>query len=198
VVVKNFYIGMVLLIISEVFFFFRFFWSFFHKCWFPQIEIGGCWPPKEYKKISVDVFSIPLLNTLILLSSGIRVTWRHHRLIKKNHPQFLQGLIVTVILGVIFLTLQLFEYSKANFSIKRLIYGSAFFLLTGFHGGHVIAGTIYLIVCLIRGIKTHFVNDHHVGLELSLWYWHFVDVVWLFLFILIYWFNGQIIKIWIL
>lgn len=188
-VVKNFYVGMILLIISEVFFFFRFFWAFFHKCWFPQSELGGEWPPSLTEKVLVDPFSIPLIKTIILLSSGITVTWAHFSLIISEERNFKIGLLLTVFLGVIFLFLQGFEYRKSIFSFKRFIYGSRFFLLTGFHGGHVIAGTIFLIVCFFRLLKISFISSHHVGLELAIWYWHFVDVVWLFLFVFLYWYG---------
>jgi heme/copper-type cytochrome/quinol oxidase subunit 3 len=186
---KNFYVGMVLMIISEVFFFVRFFWGFFHNCWFPKKEAGREWPPLHLKKIIVDSFSIPLLKTIILLSSGITITWSHHSLISKKFNQFFLGLVVTVILGLIFLFLQKFEYIYSLFSFNTLIYGSCFYMLTGFHGGHVIIGTIFLFVCLIRSQNFQFNLLHHVGLVLAIWYWHFVDVVWLFLFIFLYWYT---------
>jgi heme/copper-type cytochrome/quinol oxidase subunit 3 len=187
---NKFYIGMLLMIISEVFFFFRFFWAFFHKCWFPGNEIGNIWPPKDLNYIIVDSFSIPFFKTIILLSSGVTVTWSHFRLIFKNFIKFYIGLRLTICLGVIFLYLQNFEYMNSLFSFKTLVYGSCFYMLTGFHGAHVLVGTIFLIVCLIRSKNFQFKFLHHVGLELAIWYWHFVDVVWLFLFIFIYWYTS--------
>jgi len=188
-ILKKFYIGMLLMILSEVFFFLRFFWGFFHNCWFPGKEVGKIWPPIHFNPIIVDSFSIPLLKTIILLSSGVTVTWRHHRLIKKEHFSFSLGLILTIFLGLIFLFLQKFEYLKSFFSFKTLVYGSCFYMLTGFHGAHVIAGTIFLFVSFFRVYKIQFKREHHIGLELAIWYWHFVDVVWLFLFIFVYWYT---------
>lgn len=191
-VLSKFYIGMIILIVSEVFFFLRFFWAFFHKCWAPTPEIGKIWPPAGMEKIMVDCFSIPFLKTVILLSSGVRVTWAHHRILANKKFQRVWGLGVTVFLGFVFLLFQKFEYAKSLFGFKRTIYGSCFYMLTGFHGGHVIIGTIFLIVCLVRAVRFQFTSDRHVGLELAIWYWHFVDVVWLFLFIFVYWYRSQI------
>jgi len=180
---------MIFLLISEVFFFFRFFWGFFHNCWLPQPELGKEWPPLGFCNIMVDSFSIPLLNTVILLSSGVSVTWAHHMLLRNNFLSFFFGLLITVVLGILFLGFQRFEYISSSFRFKRKIFGSCFYLLTGFHGGHVIIGTIFLIICLFRGVLKRLIPFHHVGLELAIWYWHFVDVVWLFLFVFVYWYN---------
>jgi len=185
-VINKFYVGMLLMIISEVFFFFRFFWAFFHKCWFPGIELGSVWPPKFMKAYLVDSFSVPLLNTILLLSSGVTITWAHHRLLKRKEFFFNFRLFITISLGIFFLFFQNFEYSNLKFSFKTLIFGSCFYMLTGFHGGHVIVGTLFLLICLFRSLCYHFSSKHHVGLELAIWYWHFVDVVWLFLFIFVY------------
>lgn len=180
--------GIVLFIISEVFFFIRFFWAFFHRRLAANIEIGAIWPPKGL--LPFNPFEIPLLNTVILLSSGIRVTWAHHALISRNHSQTLTGLGITIILGGYFTIIQLKEYLDARFSFADSIYGSTFFLATGFHGIHVIIGSLFLLICLIRTYKFRFRNSHHFGFEAAAWYWHFVDIVWLFLFIVIYWWGG--------
>lgn len=180
--------GIILFIISEVFFFISFFWAFFHRSLSPNIEIGIIWPP--IRIISFNPFQIPLLNTIILITSGITVTWAHHALIENNFKQTTQGLFTTVILGIYFTILQAYEYIEAPFTIADRIYGSTFFIATGFHGLHVIIGTIFLLICLIRHINNHFSNNHHFGFEAAAWYWHFVDVVWLFLFISIYWWGN--------
>nr|YP_010946757.1 cytochrome c oxidase subunit III [Pseudophoraspis kabakovi]WGO57514.1 cytochrome c oxidase subunit III [Pseudophoraspis kabakovi] len=180
--------GMILFIISEVFFFISFFWAFFHSSLSPTIEIGSLWPP-----MGIDPFNplqIPLLNTAILLSSGVTVTWAHHGLLENNYSQALQGLFLTVILGVYFTTLQAYEYFEAPFTIADSVYGSTFFVATGFHGLHVIIGTTFLLTCLLRHLYLHFSANHHFGFEAAAWYWHFVDVVWLFLYISIYWWGS--------
>nr|YP_009003774.1 cytochrome c oxidase subunit III [Thitarodes pui]AHH81826.1 cytochrome c oxidase subunit III [Thitarodes pui] len=180
--------GMILFIISEVFFFLSFFWAFFHKKLSPNIEIGMMWPPLSI--ISFNPFQIPLLNTIILLTSGITVTWAHHALMENNFTQSTQGLFFTVILGIYFTILQMYEYYEASFTIADSIYGSTFFMATGFHGLHVIIGTIFLLICLLRHINNHFSMNHHFGFEAAAWYWHFVDVVWLFLYISLYWWGS--------
>jgi cytochrome c oxidase subunit 3 len=184
-VVNGLKIGIILFIVSEVFFFISFFWGFFHRRIAPRIEIGAIWPPKGI--ITFNPIEIPLLNTIILLSSGISITWSHHRIIRKNHKQATISLIITIRLGLIFTIFQAYEYIEAPFTIRDSVYGSCFFIATGFHGIHVIIGTIFLIVCLIRIINFHFSSNHHIGFEAAAWYWHFVDVVWLFLYITIYW-----------
>lgn len=190
-IIKNLYVGMVILIISEVFFFSRFFWAFFHKCWVPAVELGAVWPPFKMEEIIVDSFSIPLLKTIILLSSGVTVTWAHKSILKKKFFKRMVGLFSTVILGAVFLILQGFEYTLSFLRFNSTIFGSCFFLLTGFHGGHVIVGTIFLLFKWIRLLKNQLIHSHHVGLELAIWYWHFVDVVWLFLFIFVYWYTSR-------
>nr|YP_009433958.1 cytochrome c oxidase subunit III [Prosopocoilus confucius]ANY60161.1 cytochrome c oxidase subunit III [Prosopocoilus confucius] len=180
--------GMILFITSEVFFFISFFWGFFHSSLAPTIELGMNWPPKGI--IPFNPLQIPLLNTLILLSSGLTVTWAHHSLIENNFNQVTQGLALTVILGIYFTLLQAYEYKEAPFSIADSVYGSSFFMATGFHGIHVIIGTTFLAVCLLRHINNHFSSIHHFGFEAAAWYWHFVDVVWLFLYISIYWWGS--------
>nr|YP_010321798.1 cytochrome c oxidase subunit III [Stenochironomus okialbus]UKO32999.1 cytochrome c oxidase subunit III [Stenochironomus okialbus] len=187
-VVKGLQWGMILFIVSEIFFFISFFWAFFHNSLSPTIELGKIWPPVSI--IPFNPFQIPLLNTLILLSSGVTVTWAHHSLMENNHSQTLQSLIFTIILGIYFTILQAYEYLEASFSISDSVYGSTFFMATGFHGIHVIIGTSFLLVCLIRHLNNNFSKNHHFGFEAAAWYWHFVDVVWLFLFISIYWWGG--------
>nr|AXS65815.1 cytochrome c oxidase subunit 3 [Staphylinoidea sp. 15 KM-2017] len=180
--------GMVLFITSEVFFFVSFFWSFFHSSLSPSVELGMHWPPLGIQ--TFNPLQIPLLNTLILLSSGLTVTWSHHSLLENNFKQTTQSLMLTIILGIYFTILQAFEYIEAPFSISDSIYGSTFFMATGFHGIHVIIGTTFLSICLIRHMNNHFSQLHHFGFEAAAWYWHFVDVVWLFLYISVYWWGG--------
>jgi len=180
--------GMLMFIISEIMFFFAFFWAFFHSSLAPTVEIGCCWPPA-----GIEVFSpweIPLLNTIILLSSGVTVTWAHHAIVAGQREEVILGLIATVGLGAIFTCFQAFEYIESSFTLSDGIYGSTFFLATGFHGFHVLVGTIMLLVMLVRQINYHFTQQHHFGFEAAAWYWHFVDVVWLFLFTVVYWWGG--------
>nr|URX52681.1 cytochrome c oxidase subunit III [Neotermes cf. insularis/malandensis]URX52779.1 cytochrome c oxidase subunit III [Neotermes cf. insularis/malandensis] len=180
--------GMILFIISEVFFFISFFWAFFHSSLSPTIELGSMWPPAGI--LPFNPLQIPLLNTAILLASGVTVTWAHHSLLENNYTQGLQGLFFTVILGIYFTILQAYEYVEAPFTIADSSYGSTFFVATGFHGLHVIIGTTFLLTCLLRQLKMHFSSNHHFGFEAAAWYWHFVDVVWLFLYISIYWWGS--------
>ena len=188
VVVKGLQWGIILFITSEVLFFFSFFWAFFHSRLSPTIEIGLHWPPTGVTPF--NPFQVPLLNTIILLSSGVTVTWAHHGLLEKNFSQTKLGLLLTIILGVYFTMLQALEYWEASFSIADSAYGAVFFVATGFHGTHVIIGTTFLIVCFIRHLGNHFSNTHHFGFEAAAWYWHFVDVVWLFLYMRIYWWGN--------
>nr|YP_009667306.1 cytochrome c oxidase subunit III [Mecistocephalus marmoratus]ARU77309.1 cytochrome c oxidase subunit III [Mecistocephalus marmoratus] len=180
--------GMILFIISEVFFFVSFFWAFFHSSLAPTPEIGAFWPPTSI--IPFNPFQIPLLNTAVLLSSGITVTWAHHSLMENNHAQAKHALIITVLLGMYFSVLQAFEYIEAPFTIADATYGSTFYMATGFHGLHVLIGTSFLLITLLRHLKSHFSSHHHFGFEAAAWYWHFVDVVWLFLYVSIYWWGG--------
>jgi cytochrome c oxidase subunit 3 len=184
--------GMILFIASEVMFFVAWFWAYFDASLFVaqaneflrNTFAGGAWPPKGIK--TFDPWDVPLLNTLILLTSGTTVTWAHHAIINGNRKGLVQGLALTVALGMSFTALQVLEYSHAAFKYGGNIYGATFFMATGFHGFHVIVGTIFLAVCLFRAMAGHFKPDHHFGLEAAAWYWHFVDVVWLFLFTCIY------------
>ena len=180
--------GIILFIVSEIFFFLSFFWAFFHRRLSPTMELGRIWPPTGIHPF--NAFQVPLLNTIVLLSSGVSVTWAHHALIRGNYTSTLQGLLVTIFLGVYFTLLQAMEYYEASFSIADRAYGASFFTATGFHGLHVLVGTSFLIVCAWRHQSSQFSPDHHFGFEAAAWYWHFVDVIWLFLFISIYWWGG--------
>lgn len=186
-VVKRIKLGIILFILSEVIFFSSFFWAFFHRRLSPSIEIGIQWPPLGIKPF--NPINIPLLNTIILLTSGISITWAHNAIINNNLTKTLQRIFITITLGVYFTILQAVEYIEAPFTIADSIYGSVFFIRTGFHGIHVIIGTIFIIISNIRILKLHITKNHHVGFEASAWYWHFVDVVWLFLYISIYWWG---------
>lgn len=179
--------GMALFIASEVMFFVAFFWAYFHSALYPTEAMGGIWPPKGIQ--TFDPFHLPYFNTLLLLLSGTTVTWAHHALLEGNRKEVLQGLGITVLLGMIFTCVQAIEYSHAAFALKDGIYPSTFFLATGFHGLHVIIGTIFLAVCWFRAYRNEFTPQHHIGFEAAAWYWHFVDVVWLFLFVSIYWWG---------
>lgn len=186
-------IGIILFITSEIFFFLSFFWAFFHISLSPRIEIGNKWPPLLI--LPFNPYNIPLLNTIILLSSGIRITWSHYKILKSNYFERILSLLITVILGVYFSFLQFTEYKEASFRISDSIYGSTFFIITGFHGLHVIIGTLFIATTLIRLISKQFSSHHHFGFEARAWYWHFVDVVWLFVYISIYWWNYYLISI---
>nr|YP_008994256.1 cytochrome c oxidase subunit III [Nacospatangus altus]AGQ49790.1 cytochrome c oxidase subunit III [Nacospatangus altus] len=180
--------GMILFITSEVCFFFAFFWAFFHSSLAPTVEIGVSWPPTGITPL--NPFLVPLLNTAVLLSSGVTITWSHHSILASNYSEAVQALFLTVTLGVYFTILQAWEYIDSPFTIADSIYGSTFFVATGFHGLHVIIGTTFLLICLLRLINHHFSAHHHFGFEAAAWYWHFVDVVWLFLYVCIYWWGS--------
>ncbi len=190
--------GMALFIASEVMFFVAFFWAFFdmslytdevHQ--FLRLEhTKGVWPPPQVAPI--DAFDLPLLMTMILLLSGCTTTWAHHAILKNDQKNFIQALGCTVALGFVFLCFQVYEYGHATFGFTEGIYSSTFYMATGFHGFHVFVGTVFLAVCWLRAKKGHFSADHHFGFEAAAWYWHFVDVVWLFLFIAVYVWGGMI------
>ena len=182
-------IGFVLFIVSEAFAFLSVFWAFFHSSLSPAVEIGGVWPPQGIT--ALDPFAIPLLNTILLLSSGAFVTYGHHALIQGDRKGAIKGTLFTIILAVIFTSLQYYEYSEAAFSISDSVFGSAFYASTGLHGIHVIVGTIFITVGFFRIVQYHFTNSHHQGFEAGILYWHFVDVVWLFLFIAVYYWGGN-------
>ena len=184
--------GMILFIASEVMFFVAWFWAYFDASLYPNDPLqyqrtdvtGGNWPPKGIQ--TFDPWHLPLLNTLILLTSGTTVTWAHHALLHNDRQGLKWGLWLTIGLGVLFSFVQAYEYAHASFGFKGSIYGATFFMATGFHGAHVIIGTIFLAVCLWRAYQGQFTPQHHLGFEFAAWYWHFVDVVWLFLFASIY------------
>jgi heme/copper-type cytochrome/quinol oxidase subunit 3 len=223
--------GMILFIVSEIMFFFAFFWAFFHVSLSPSIAIGGIWPPKSIQ--SLDVWGLPLVNTILLLSSGVTITLAHRAMLQATHfnatDKFDKQLLVTIILGITFLYCQGIEYKYGiTFRWKENIYGSTFFVTTGFHGLHVTIGTIFLLFCLLRNLITsswgeaflrdvikyffseqkynqfleqvkafrnwlsqfRMTKDQHLGFEAAAWYWHFVDIVWIFLFITIYWWGS--------
>jgi cytochrome c oxidase subunit III len=205
--------GMIMFIASEVMFFVV--WAYFDASLFPAavhpLEItlpdgtveptkellgmvernaltGGHWPPKASPNFTgtFDPWGLPLVNTLILLTSGTTVTWAHHALLENNRKGLVWGLALTVVLGLLFTACQAYEYIHAGFKYAGHIYGATFFMATGFHGAHVIIGTLFLLVCLFRAMAGHFTPKQHFGFEAAAWYWHFVDVVWLFLFTCIY------------
>ncbi|RMF41756.1 MAG: cytochrome c oxidase subunit 3 [Alphaproteobacteria bacterium] len=177
--------GMILFIASEVMFFSAWFWTFFKHALYPMPAVGGVWPPTGVE--TFDPWHLPLVNTLILLLSGCAATWAHHALVHNNDRKALvNGLIIAIILGALFTVTQAYEYAHAAFGFSGNIYGASFFMATGFHGAHVIIGTIFLLVCLLRALRGDFTPTQHVGFEAAAWYWHFVDVVWLFLFTVIY------------
>ena len=178
--------GFIFFITSEVMFFAAWFWSFFKHAMYPMEAFSeGQWPPPSIE--TFDPWHLPLINTLILLCSGCAATWAHHALAHENNRKDLvNGLIVAILLGVLFTVFQAYEYSHAAFGFSGNIYGANFFMATGFHGAHVIIGTVFLFVCLLRAMRGHFSPEKHIGFEAAAWYWHFVDVVWLFLFGAIY------------
>lgn len=181
--------GFILFIISEVMFFVAWFWSFIKPAMYPMGPESpirdGVWPPEGI--VTFDPWHLPFINTLILLLSGVAVTWAHHALVHSNDRKTaINGLIVAVILGVFFSILQFYEYSHAAFGLGDTVYAGAFYMATGFHGMHVIIGTIFLAVCLLRLMNGQMSQEKHVGFEAAAWYWHFVDVVWLFLFAVVY------------
>jgi cytochrome c oxidase subunit 3 len=189
-------IGMGLFILSEVMFFAAFFGSFFKASLFPVgildgvwVAKAGVWPPAGTH--TFDPWDLPFMNTLILLLSGTTITWAHHALMHGDRKGLIQGLGTTIVLGISFTCLQALEYHHAPFHFKDGIYPSNFFMATGFHGFHVIIGTIFLITCLLRARKGQFTPENHLGFEFAAWYWHFVDVVWLFLFVWIYWWGSS-------
>ncbi len=188
--------GMIMFIASEVMFFVAWFWAFFDASLFTNepilasrvAETGGVWPPKGVEVF--DPWHLPLVNTLLLLTSGTTVTWAHHALLNNDREGLKWGLVCTIALGALFTAVQAYEYAHAAFAFSRdaggNIYSSTFFMATGFHGFHVLIGTLFLIVCLFRALAGHFTPQQHFGFEAAAWYWHFVDVVWLFLFACIY------------
>jgi len=187
--------GMALFIASEVMFFVAFFWAYFGAAFFPKLPLTdvwaiapGVWPPADI--ITFDAFDLPFMNTLILLLSGTTVTWAHHALLHNNRQDVIRGLACTVALGVLFTLCQAYEYAHAAFGLTDGKYAATFFLATGFHGLHVMIGTAFLAVMLVRAKNNTLTTEGHLGFEFAAWYWHFVDVVWLFLFVGIYWYTS--------
>jgi len=186
---KGLTIGVVLFIVSEILFFVSIFWAFFHSSLAPTVELGCLWPPAGIE--SINPFELPLLNTVLLLSSGATVTYAHHSLISGSRYGAIVGLLATLLFAGLFTGIQGYEYYNATFTFADGAYGSTFYMSTGFHGLHVIIGTIFLTVALFRIISYHLTDHHHVGFESAILYWHFVDVVWLFLFVSVYWWGGE-------
>ena len=188
--------GMIMFIASEVMFFAAWFWAFFDASIFydeaQQVGrvayTGGQWPPAEIEVL--DPLHLPLYNTIILLLSGTTVTWAHHGLLHNDRSALKWGLGLTVALGILFSIVQVYEYAHAPFAFSGSLYGATFFMATGFHGFHVLVGTIFLVVCLVRALRGDFTPEKHFGFEAAAWYWHFVDVVWLFLFFAVYVWGG--------
>ena len=187
--------GMMLFIASEVMFFVGFFWAFFNFALFPDVQGNGqtVWPPAGIE--TFDPFHLPFLNTMILLLSGCTVTWAHHALLENDRKAMIQALGLTILLGMSFTMFQAIEYSDAPFKFTGGVYPSTFFMATGFHGFHVMVGTTFLIVCWFRARAGQFTPERHFGFEAAAWYWHFVDVVWLFLFTGIYWWGASAVVV---
>lgn len=186
---KGLRLGIVLFILSEVCLFFSFFWAFFHVSLRPRVEVGRVWPPSNI--MTLNLITVPLLNTIILLSSCATITWAHTAILESEKKGFNMGLSFSIYLGILFLFCQMVEYKFISFSISDSAFGRAFYITTGFHGLHVLFGTVFIIVMLLRNLSGHFTETHHFGFEACAWYWHFVDVVWIFLFICIYWWGTQ-------
>jgi cytochrome c oxidase subunit 3 len=191
-------IGMALFITSEIMFFVAFFWAFFSSSLYPKVPVTelfqalghqGVWPPKGI--VPPDAWDIPFMNTLILLLSGTTVTWAHYAMLEGKNKDVINALWCTVLLGASFTCFQAFEYYHSAFGFTQGIYGSTFYMATGFHGFHVLIGTLFLAVNLIRAYKLQLTEEHHLGFEFAAWYWHFVDVVWLFLFVFVYWWGSN-------
>jgi len=184
--------GVIMFIMSEVMFFLAWFWNFFKHALYPMTEgtplVDGVWPPEGIH--TFDPWHLPLINTLILLCSGAAATWAHHAIQHDDRKGLVNGLVLAILLGALFTMFQAYEYSHGEFGFAGNIYGATFFMATGFHGFHVIIGTIFLAVCLVRALKGQMTAEHHLGFEAAAWYWHFVDVVWLFLFFAVYVWGG--------
>lgn len=183
----NIKIRILIFISSEILFFSSFFWAYFHAGTSPNVEVGQIWPPKRVE--SFNPINVPLLNTMILIRSGFSITWSHHIILEKKIVGGKKLLMITCILGIYFSILQKMEYNQSQFSINDSSYGNIFFIATGFHGIHVIIGTTFLIVNFLFIKKMLIRTRHHIGFELAAWYWHFVDVVWLILYLSIYWWG---------
>lgn len=180
-------VAILLFILSEVFFFVSFFWAFYDASLSPTVELGLSWPPKGILPLSV--YSVPLLNTVILLTRGVTVTWAHHAIMNNFFNKSVVRLGITVLLGAYFMYIQYVEYREARFAISDGVYGRTFFIATGFHGFHVTVGTLFLFYVLVALLRGQLLYNHHFSFEAAAWYWHFVDVVWLILFVSIYWWG---------
>nr|BCR02910.1 cytochrome oxidase subunit 3 [Riccardoella tokyoensis] len=187
IVMNSLKMGMIMFIMSEMMLFTSFFWAYFHSSLNPSMEIGMIWPPMSIN--SFNPINVPLLNTIILISSGISITWSHHMLMTNNKKESLKSMLITLMLGMTFSMLQIMEYMQSNFSMPDSVYGSTFFLSTGFHGMHVLIGTMFLLTCYMRMNKNSMSSNHMISFEMAAWYWHFVDIVWLFLYLSIYWWS---------
>lgn len=185
--IKGIKTGILLFIVSEILFFFSFFWVYIHTGIRPRIEVGQIWPPTEIK--SFNPINVPLLNTIILVRSGFSITWSHHLILKNKLKKSLKALKATLILGLYFSTLQIIEYNQAEFSLRDSSYGAIFFIATGFHGIHVIIGSSFIMINILYINKIFLTKNHHLGFELAAWYWHFVDIIWLLLYLLVYWWG---------
>jgi len=184
IVRKGLKIGFLFFIASEIMLFFGFFWAFFHSALCPSIELGAIWPPVGLNVI--PVFDFPLFNTFILIISGFAVTWAHRGISLGSFKESIDGLILTILLGLFFIFLQGLEYYESTFNLQDGIYSSVFFLLTGLHGCHVIVGVCFLFICFISLLFNHFLTNHYLRFVFAVWYWHFVDIVWILLFLSLY------------
>jgi heme/copper-type cytochrome/quinol oxidase subunit 3 len=179
--------GMLLFLASEAMLFFPFFWAFFHASLSPSVAVGGIWPPEGIRvEETLDAFMLPLVNTVVLLTSGVALVAAHRAIIAGCRPVVLNGLYIAISLGILFSWLQYLEYGLTKYTIGDGLYGSTFFMLTGLHGFHVIVGTCLLLIAYWRAVQNHFSRQHHALFEFAAWYWHFVDVVWLFVFAFVY------------
>lgn len=189
VVRKGLRLGPSLFIVSEIMLFFGFFWAFFHAALSPTGDIGCEFPPEGISVIFVP--DIPLFNTFLLIISGISLTWAHYSLSVNKLKNVIDAFIITIFYGLLFVCLQVFEYYETKFSFSDSVYSCSFFMLTGLHGCHVIAGVSFLCVCLIRLTQRHYMLNHYLGFVFAIWYWHFVDIVWIFLFFTVYWWGSS-------
>jgi heme/copper-type cytochrome/quinol oxidase subunit 3 len=177
-------LGFLFFITSEIMLFFGFFWAFFHSALCPSIEVGTIWPPVGLRVI--PVFEFPLFNTFILIISGFSVTWVHRAISLGSFKDSIDGFMITIFLGLFFVFLQGLEYYESTFNFQDGVYPSAFFMLTGLHGCHVIVGVCFLFVCFISLLNNHYLTNHYLRLVFAIWYWHFVDIVWIILFLSVY------------
>nr|YP_492556.1 cytochrome c oxidase subunit III [Lottia digitalis]ABC00930.1 cytochrome c oxidase subunit III [Lottia digitalis] len=180
--------GMLLFIASEAMFFFSFFWAFLHFALSPSFEVGMTWPPQGI--VPPNAWGLPFLNSTLLINSGFTLTWASRAVKEGSKWSAAAGMVMTIALGVIFMAVQMKEWWDAPFDIRDSVYGSCFYMMTGLHGLHVLGGLIFLFVCLIRLLRNHFSTARHLGLLCAIWYWHFVDVVWVLLWVMVYVWGG--------